>query len=246
MKIIKTNGSFPKQRVLIAESWPSVTECLERIFAKDGRFEIVARVSSGLDGLRVFKKTRPDILITALSLTEMNGSELVAIIREEKPDIRVLIYTGTFNPDLLAVGFATSPHGFVHKTESLSELEKAIEAVFEGANHFSPRSSQLRADAHNQNCLFGCLTAKQKTVLKLIAESKSSKEIAEYLSISPKTVESYRAKFGKKLGLRDIAALTRHAVRIGLVNVTTMFLAPFFLDMNDWLFTAFSPVLFVC
>jgi DNA-binding NarL/FixJ family response regulator len=206
-------------RVLLVDPWTSILEMLEMMFARQRRWKISAKTTSGTEGLRLFQELAPDLVIMDLMLPGMDGTKLIEAIRRGKPETRIVLYTATGNRELLQAGFDARPQGFIHKAESLAELRKAVSVVAEGGQYFSPEMQRLRQETAVSILAQNVLTSRQKEVLKLIAESVNTKQIAAYLSISPKTVENYRGQFALKLGLRDVAALTRYALQTGLIGV---------------------------
>lgn len=219
---VKTSGmnktSQAPSRVLLVDPWASILEMLQMALQMQKRWHVVGTASTGDEGLRLFEETRPDLVITALTLSGLDGPQLITAMRRERPNARVVIYSALGNRRLLKAAFEAAPQGFVHKSESLTELRRAASLVADGGQYFSPEAQSLRRQTQSTAPTAGTLTTRETAVLKLIAESVNTKQIAAQLSISPKTVENYRVQFAKKLGLRDVAALTRYAVRNGLIE----------------------------
>lgn len=218
--MVWTHGddSTGKARVLIADDHVSVREMLAMVLDREGSFAVVAEASSGMEGLRLFRKHRPALVIAALALPEMTGGEMVRGMRREDPTARMLIYTGTRNRGLIDDGLACGAHGFVHKTEPLETLRQAFAAVTRGYSFFSPFATRVLDETRHRRGEASRLTPKERTVLQMVAEGMSTKQVAGRLSLSPKTIEHYRTQLMQKLGLRDVASLTRYAVRCGLVE----------------------------
>jgi DNA-binding NarL/FixJ family response regulator len=207
-----------RARVLIVDDQVAVREMVAMVMDRDGGFAVVAEAESGIEGLRCLHSHSPELIITGLSLPEMNGPEMIRAVRNEMPEIRVLIFTGSRNRHLLMQGIEAGPHGFVHKTEPLSTFRSAFHAVADGLGFFSPFATTLLDETRGKVGAKSDLTPKQRTVLQLIAEGASTKQVAKRLSLSPKTVEHYRTQLMRRLGLRDVASLTRYAVRSGLIS----------------------------
>jgi DNA-binding NarL/FixJ family response regulator len=207
-----------KTRVLVVDDQVSVREMLAMVLDREGSFAVVAEAASGLDGLRLFHKHRPALVIAALVLPEMNGAEMIRAIRETEPANRVLIYSGARDRTLIRAGLDAGARGFVHKTEPLSTLRQGFTAVSNGFSFFCPFATKLLDETRTRGESPGGLTPKQRIVLKMVAEGMSTKQVAGRLSLSPKTIEHYRTQLMQKLGLRDVASLTRYAVRCGLVG----------------------------
>jgi DNA-binding NarL/FixJ family response regulator len=220
---VKTSGMnrTPQapSRVLLVDPWASILEMPQMALQRQKRWHVVGSASTGDEGLRLFEETRPDLVITALTLSGLDGPHFITEIRRKRPKARVVIYSASGCRRLLKAGFESAPQGFVHKSESLTELRRAASLVADGGEYFSPKAQSLRRQTQSTAPTAGNLTPRETAVLKLIAESVNTKQIAAQLSISPKTVENYRVQFAKKLGLRDVAALTRFAVQTGLISL---------------------------
>jgi len=140
-------------------------------------------------------------------------------MRKEAPDIHILIYTGTTNRDLILTALDAMPQGFVHKSESLVTLVQGISLVAQNTSYFSPFATSLRIQKHKETQEIAQLLPRERTVLRLIAQGNNLKEVAEQMSLSSKTIESYRKSVMRKLNLKNVAAMTIYAVQCGLVQV---------------------------
>jgi DNA-binding NarL/FixJ family response regulator len=129
----------------------------------------------------------------------------------------VLIYSGTLNQTLVANALRARPHGFVHKEDSLPSLLEALRTVAQGGSYLTPFATALAEQAENASPVTK-LSPRERTVLQLVAEGCSSKQIGDRLGISAKTVEHHRTALMQKLDVHDVASLTRLAVREGLVR----------------------------
>lgn len=211
------SSGLKKTRVLVVDDQISVRQMVaELIVLGSGEREVIGEGTTGFEGLRLFRLMKPCLVIAALALPEMNGAEMIRAMREERRDARILVYSGTRNGELIRLAMEARPHGFVHKTDSLATLREALAAVERGYSFFTPFATRL-LDEPKEGAQ-SSLTARERTVLQMVAEGMSTKQVAGRLSISPKTVEHYRTALMQKLGLRDIASLTRYAVRSGLVG----------------------------
>lgn len=191
---------------------------LGRILAMDGHYELIGDTGSGIEGLHLCRRLHPRVAIVDLLLPETSGVEILNALRHDGSDTRVLIYSGTLNQTLVANAFASRPHGFVHKEDSLFCLMEALQAVASGGTYLTPFASSLAEQGESGVSPMSRLTLRERTVLQLVAEGCSSKQIAERLAISPKTVEHHRNAMMQKLDVHDIASLTRLAVREGVVR----------------------------
>ena len=209
-----TDFSYPPRKpcVLVIDGDVSVSEMLGGVLDREG-FSMADEAASGQQGLDQAKKFRPDMAIVALDLPDMGGHTLISAIRALKPDLRVLVYTGTKIPGLIAAALEAKPQGFVHKTEPLALLCQAINMVAQGIHFFSPYAGRFSASKQP------ALSSKERSVLGLVAEGMSSKEVAGRLNLSLKTVEYHRTQMMQKLGVTNVVYLTRQALRLGLLSL---------------------------
>lgn len=216
----KTVEKPGRTRTLVVDEQVSVREMVAMVLGREETFAVVAEASSGVEGLRMFRQHAPQLVIAELALPEMNGPEMIRALREENAATRVLVYTGSRHDGLTLGGLRVGAHGFVQKSEPLATLLRAAVAVAEGATFFGPFATRLLDEQvrGGRRAANDGLSPKQRTVLQMVAEGMSTKQVAGRLSLSPRTVEHYRIQLMQKLGLRDVASLTRYAVRCGLVG----------------------------
>ena len=208
-----------KTPVVVIDDHLSLRQMLTRVLESTGEFEVVGHAGSGVEGLKLCRQLQPKVVILDLMLPELSGVELLATLRDEQRDIRILIYSGSLNQSLVLSALRTRPHGFVHKEDSLATLIDALRAVAQGGTYLTSFATQLVESVGSCDSPLDKLSAREREVLQLVAEGCSSKTIASRLSIANKTVEHHRTSLMHKLGLHDIANLTRLAVREGLVRV---------------------------
>ena len=218
MKLIHDDLGFGKTRVLMLDDQVSVREMAAAMVTSEGLCAVVGQASSGVEGLRMFRKLRPGAVILALALPEMSGAEVLLAMREENPRLPVLVYSGTKSQDLWRAGLKAGPQGVVHKTESMATLREGVTAVVSGQTFFgrfaTTKMEEMRIGGEAEEGL----APRLRTVLQMIAEGLSTKQVATRLSLSPKTVEHHRTKLMQKIGVKDVASLTRYALRCGLVD----------------------------
>jgi DNA-binding NarL/FixJ family response regulator len=207
-----------KIRVVVVDDHLSIRQMLGRIFAFDGNYELAGDAGTGVEGLELCRKIKPRVVIVDLLLPEMSGVELLRTLRAEGRETRVLIYSGTLNQSLVASALRARPHGFVHKEDSLSTLLEALRTVAQGGSYLTPFATSLAEQAESSTSPVTQLSGRERTVLQMVAEGCSSKQIGDRLGISPKTVEHHRTALMQKLDVHDVAGLTRLAVREGLVS----------------------------
>ncbi|MEM8549421.1 MAG: response regulator transcription factor [Verrucomicrobiota bacterium] len=211
------------KKVVIVEDQTAVREMISQIVQSDPSFEVVAETGDGQTAYNQVIEHKPDFVILDVMLPGLNGAEVLRRFSKQHKSTRVLVFSGYQNPALVRELLQAGAHGFVEKSAPLSELRKGIEIVANGGSYFGPEVAQmLREAVLNPNASnrkgVDVLTAREREILQLIAESYSTKEVAQKLSISVKTAENHRTNLMKKLDLHDVASLTRYAMQQGLIE----------------------------
>jgi DNA-binding NarL/FixJ family response regulator len=185
--------------------------------------EVAGEAGDGRQAADLAATLRPDIAFLDVDMPGCDGIEATALIAKCAPATRVVILTMHVEPDFVARALRAGACGYLLKTSSPAELEFAMRAALSGGMHMSPEVSRgvvdrhVRADGGDANPL-AALTARQREILKLIAEGRNTKRIAADLGLSGKTVEAHRAQMMTRLGVRDVPSLVRLAMRAGLVQ----------------------------
>jgi DNA-binding NarL/FixJ family response regulator len=184
---------------------------------------VVAETSDGREALELIEKHRPDVALVDITMPGLNGLEVAARAAKASPHTRILIVSMHAGEAYVAQALAAGVGGYLLKDAADDELAMALKVVARGDVYLSPRISKQvverysRAVATEPDPLAG-LTARQREILQLVAEGKSSKEIAAMLELSVKTVESHRGQIMERLGVHDVTGLVRFAIRVGLVS----------------------------
>jgi DNA-binding NarL/FixJ family response regulator len=207
-----------KNRVVVVDDHASIRQLLGLVISREGPFEMVSEAGNGFDALKECRRLQPQLVVLDLLLPELNGLEVLRTLRGELRDTRFMIYSGTLNRNLIVEALHARPHGFVHKTDRLDVFFEALRAVANGCCYFTPFATKLMDDDRQRSHASMRLTERERAVLQMIAEGLSNKEMASRFSIAPKTVEHHRAQVMQKLGIHNVANLTRYAVRLGLVT----------------------------
>lgn len=209
-------------RVLIADDHALMREGLRLILARQTDLEVVGEAENGRQAVELARKLAPDAVIMDIAMNHLNGIEATRQIRSANPQIKVIGLSAYSDARYVLGMLEAGSSGFVLKSSASSDLIQAIRAVREGRLFMSPDIAGLVVDAYVKRSYpghapgFSTLGAKEREVLQLLAEGKSSKEIADCLSISPKTVETHRRNIMRKLDIHSVALLTKFAIREGL------------------------------
>ncbi|MBC5785449.1 response regulator transcription factor [Ramlibacter sp. USB13] len=178
--------------------------------------EVIAQAGSGEELLAVLERVKPDLVITDIHMPGMDGVEAVARIRSRHPALPILVLSMFDSADIVQRAVASGASGYLMKNAAPQELQHAVSVMLGTGSYFSAQVARLlmERDVAGDDGL----TDRQKEVLALLASGLSSKEIAFRLKLSPKTVDVHRARIMERLDVRDVASLTRYAVRRGLVK----------------------------
>jgi DNA-binding NarL/FixJ family response regulator len=209
------------KRLVIIEDQTAIREMLAEILRLDPNYKLVGEAGDGQSALNLCFETKPDLIVLDAKLPGLNGVEILRRVVKQLKNVRVLVFSGHENPVLVREMLEAGAHGFVEKTAGLFEFKKGLETVANGGTYFGPAvAALLRNVVANPSASNtpDFLTDREREVLQLVAESHSTKDIANKLNISVKTVDNHRTNLMRKLNLHDVASLTRYAVEIGLVE----------------------------
>ena len=209
--------------MLLAEDHTIVRKGLRALLADEPDVEVVAEAEDGSEAVRMAQQLRPDVVLMDFSMPGLNGLEATRQIKRWVPEVKVLVLTRYADEEHVSQVLRAGASGYVVKRAAPAELVLAIRAVYRGDTFLSPAISRTvieeyvrQAEATAKDS-YEQLTDREREVLQLIAEGHSSREIAERLTISEKTVRTHRANLMDKLDLHNAAALTKYAIRKGLV-----------------------------
>jgi len=212
-----------KIRVLIADDHALVRAGIRALVEKIEGVVVVGEAGKGSEALELVEEHRPDLMLLDLTMPDGGGFEVLAHVRKQFPEIRAIVLTvheaGEYAIRALKEGAA----GFLLKSAASTELEQAIQTVISGERYISPEMSKKIVEEVGKGTtkrgLLDTLSPRQREVLRLIAEGRTTKQIAQELGISVKTVETHRAQLMERLGIRDVAGLVRYAILVGLIDV---------------------------
>ncbi len=213
-----------RKSVLLADDHTLVRAGIRALVERLPEVEVVAEAKDGREALRLVREHRPDLVLMDIAMPGLSGYEATSRISKEFPDVRVIILSMYANEEYVREAMQAGAAGYLLKRCAAAELEEAIKTVAAGDNYFSPLVSEHRGGDDSghpkpDRALLERLTSRQREILKLVAERHSTKEIAQLLSISVKTVETHRAQLMDRLGIHDVPGLVRFAIRTGLVSL---------------------------
>jgi len=211
-------------RVLLADDHALVRAGIRLLLEKLPDIEVIAEASDGHEAIRLVEKHQPHVLLTDIAMPGLNGLEVTRHLAKTLPKVRVLILSMYSDEAHVFLALRAGAAGYLLKGSVREELKMAIRAVAQGETYLSPPVAKItiREYSGRVNAEPGPLrrlSPRQEQVLQLIAEGKTTKQIALALNISVKTVESHRMQLMERLDLHDIASLVRFAIKIGLVTL---------------------------
>jgi len=214
-----------KYRVVIVEDQTIIREGLRSLLTSAKEFDVVGEAEDGREAIRCIEKCKPDLVLTDLSMPRMNGTDMIETIKKQSPKTKVIALTVHQEEEYVLATLKAGVDGYLLKETSYPELLMAIRSVLKGNHYLSPEISGKLISGYLEgrksfkiDSLWEALTRREREILKLIAEGYKNKEIADYLCISAKTVETHRANLMRKLDLHNTAALVALATEKGLVS----------------------------
>lgn len=214
-----------RYRLVIAEDHTILREGLKALLSSRPDLEVVGEAADGREAVRWAQELTPDLMMLDLSMPRSNGLEALKEIKRISPHTKVLVLTVHKTEDYVFTALQAGADGYVLKDSSASELMLAVRSVLNGERYLGPAIASTvvsgylgTKDATALRPAFDELSTREREVLKLIAEGYRTKDIAEYLCISPKTVEKHRANLMDRLKLHTVSALTTYAIEKGLVT----------------------------
>ena len=215
-----------KIRVLLADDHIVVRQGLRALLAAEEDIEIVGEADNGRQAVQLARKLTPDVAVLDIAMPVLNGLEATRQIVHSLPATKVLILSSYSDDDYVQQLTEAGASGYLVKQTAANDLLKGIREVYKGNAFFSPAIAKRLRDRCREAFASGqpsrkrsdYLTTREAEVLQLIAEGRANKQIAAELCISIKTVEKHRQQVMNKLGIHDVAGLTRHAIAKGIIE----------------------------
>jgi len=209
-------------KIIIADDHAVVAEGLKHVVETQADMQVVALAADGREAVRQARELQPDVVLMDLSMPELNGADATRAILERDPKCRVIVLSMYSEREYVRRALKAGAAGYVVKRSAAKEVVDAIRAVHAGQRYLSPRVADVVLDDYageDRDDPLARLSAREREVLQLLAEGHTGAQIAERLSLSQKTVETYRARLVEKLGIRDVAGLVRFAIQRGIVSL---------------------------
>lgn len=209
-----------KVRVLLADDHQIVRQGVRGLLEGAG-FQVIGEAADGREALRLAaSKDRPDVVVLDLAMPALNGVDAAREIVRTTPGVKAILLTMHPEEPYVLEALRAGVSGYVLKTQAADDLVQAIREVTRGAIYLSPKVSRTLVEAYRSKSDLPSspLSPRERQVLQLVAEGKSTKEVAAILGVSAKTADSHRTRIMAKLDIHETASLVRYAVRTGLVQ----------------------------
>jgi len=206
-------------QVLVAEDHQLVRQGLRALLEREG-FRVVGEAANGQEALKLAESLQPEVAVLDLAMPVLNGIDTAREMQRVSPKTKTILLTMHTDRRYILEGLRGGAKGYVMKTHAADDLVRAIREAARGGTYLSPEISQAVIEAYQNKTDIAAdhLSARERQVLQLIAEGKSTKECAVTLNISVKTAETYRTRIMQKLEIHETASLVRYAIRSGMVQ----------------------------
>jgi DNA-binding NarL/FixJ family response regulator len=213
-------------RVLVADDHAIVREGLGTMLSNQPDMTVVGLATHGRDAIRMVDEYQPDVAIMDISMPELNGIDAISQMLPRHPNIKVIVLSIHETKPYVYRALKAGAKGYLLKETAGLEVVEAVRAVYGGERYLSQRISDLVTDVSLRS-LDGSkelspleqLSPREREILQLVAEGKTSQEIGERLSISSKSVDTYRSRLMRKIGVKDVAGLVKFAIQHGVISL---------------------------
>ena len=209
-----------KIRVYVADDHAMIRDGLRALLESHGDIEVVGGAGDGRQAVVEAKRLQPDIVLMDISMPGLNGIEAAALLREAAPKARVIMLSMHANSEHLFRALQAGARGYVLKNSAGAELADAVRGVHAGKRHFSPKVAEILVEGYVREertvSPMQALSKREREILQLVAEGRTSAQIADALSLSPKTVDTYRSRLMQKIGVTDMVGLVKFAILHGV------------------------------
>lgn len=213
--------------VILADDHQVLRESLADVLDRDPELVVVGQAEDGQEALCLCRQIKPNIVVMDINMPKLNGVEATRQITLDMPNIQIIILSMYATKEHIYQAFNAGAQGYLLKETSVQELVEAIKTVSAGNRFLSHTLTEtvideyfLQRDGESLQSPLESLSSRERQILQLVAEGKSSKEIADNLHLAESTISTYRSRLMKKLGLKDLTALIKFAVKLGLIDNT--------------------------
>jgi DNA-binding NarL/FixJ family response regulator len=210
-------------RILLVEDHALVRAGMKALLQKIEGTEVVADMGDGLEAVKYVQTVTPDLVLMDIAMPGLNGLDATARIVKESPTTRVILLSMYANEEYLRQALQVGASGYLLKGAELAELELALKTVARGERYLTPAVAKYAIEAYREKSdgpagPLAKLSMRQREILQLIAEGQTTKDIAQRLNVSVKTVETHRAQLMERLDIHDVPGLVRFAIRVGMIQ----------------------------
>jgi DNA-binding NarL/FixJ family response regulator len=209
-----------KIKLILADDHPLIREGFKSLLGKNEAFEIVGEAENGIELMRLASEKLPDVILVDITMPMLSGLDSIDKLRATQPYIKFIVLTMHDEREYVLKALKSGADGYLLKNIERPELEKAIQTVYAGGKYFSPFVANILAESISKPNIVGQaeITPREKEVLDLVAAGQSTKQIANKLDISIRTVESHRINMLKKLSANNTAELIKKAIELKLLG----------------------------
>jgi two-component system, NarL family, response regulator NreC len=213
-------------RVLVADDHAIIREGLGIMLGNQPDMEVVGEATNGREAVRLVDERQPDVAVMDISMPELNGIEAIQQMLLRHPQMKVVVLSIHGTKPYVYRALKAGAKGYLMKETAGIEVVDAVRAVYRGERYLSQGIADLLTDGSFRNLEASIdfspletLSPREREILQLVAEGKTSQEIAERLSLSPKTVDTYRSRLMRKIGVEDMAGLVKFAIQHGVISL---------------------------
>jgi two-component system, NarL family, response regulator NreC len=215
-----------KIRILVADDYAIIREGLRVMLGNQPDMEVVGIAANGREAIRLVDEYEPDVAVMDISMPELNGIEAIQQMMPRHPEMKLVVLSIHESKPYVYRALRAGVEGYLIKETAGLEVVEAVRAVYRGERYLSRRISDLLTDISfrqletlSEVSPLEVLSTREREILQLVAEGKTSQQIAESLSISPKTVDTYRSRLMHKIGVDDVASLVKFAIQHGVISL---------------------------
>jgi DNA-binding NarL/FixJ family response regulator len=225
-KLLDVGENMKALRILVADDHDLMRRGIKALLQSHAGWEVCGEAHTGREAVTKAEELKPDIVILDISMPDLNGVDAAKRIRKGSPDTEVLILSVHYSDQLIRDILEAGVRGYIVKSDSDRDLIIAVETLANHKPFFTPRATEVMLTNFNEGktrteppeTMRDRLTSREREIVQLLAEGKSSKEVASSLNISVKTAETHRANIMRKLQLHTVSELVRYAVRNQIIE----------------------------